>query len=527
MKIDIKQTFFRWLPWLIIALGFVLRLDQYLFNRSLWLDEAFFVVNVVDRTFLELFKAPLEYTGHIMPPGILVMAKLFITLFGNSDFILRLFPFLCGIVSLVLFYQLAKIYLSAKAVPLALFLFAISDSLIIYSSMFKQYSSDVMIAIALLLLVAHLRRNTLTFARLFILTIVGILAVWFSHASVFILATIGIYLILPYLLNKQWQTVIELSAVYWAWLLSFAILYFLIINIETPTNAWMHEFWTIHNAFMPSPFSVEWLQWFYDKFLLTMKNPASLEHVELAGIFVIIGCISMLANRKGILFLLTLPVLIALIASFFEQYAFHGRLLLFLMPALYLIIAEGIVQLQVRLLPYPKTSIVTIAIQMILFVSIIDFPLYNRNVHKEVPVQEIKPALEHVQENKQANDVIYLYYWAEPAFRYYAKYYDFNYEDCHIITPLPTNKYTKEVDYSRNKRNLKPVRVNETQCILGISEYFGGSKRELDKLRGRVWFIFSHVGGHRRELFVKHLDKRGTRLDEKIQPGVFVYLYKL
>jgi 4-amino-4-deoxy-L-arabinose transferase-like glycosyltransferase len=522
MKIDIKQTFFRWLPWLIIALGFVLRLDQYLFNRSLWLDEAFFVVNVVDRTFLELFKAPLEYSGHIMPPGVLVMAKLSITLFGNSDFILRLFPFLCGVLSLVLFYQLAKVYISEKAVPLALFFFAISGTLIFYSSEFKQYSSDVMIVIALLLLVAHLQGNTLTFARLFILTIVGTLAVWFSHASVFILATIGIYLILPYLLNKQWQTVIELAAVYWIWLLSFAILYFLIINIETPTNAWMHEFWTIHNAFMPSPFSVEGIQWFYDRFLLTMKNPGSLNNVQLAGCLVIMGCITMLANRKGTLFLLTLPVFIALIVSSFEKYAFHTRLLLFLMPALYLIIAEGIVQLQVKLLAYPKTSIVTIAIQIILFLSIIDFPLYKRSVR-----QEIKPVMEYVQENKQANDVIYLYYWAEPAFRYYANFYDFNYDDCHIITPLPTNKYTKEVDYSRNKRNLKPVRVNETQCILGISEYFGGSKRELDKLRGRVWFIFSHVGGHRRELFVKHLDKRGTRLDEKRQPGVFLYLYKL
>jgi hypothetical protein len=41
MKIDIKQTFFRWLPWLIIALGFILRLDLYFWNRSLWLDEPF------------------------------------------------------------------------------------------------------------------------------------------------------------------------------------------------------------------------------------------------------------------------------------------------------------------------------------------------------------------------------------------------------------------------------------------------------------------------------------------------------
>jgi 4-amino-4-deoxy-L-arabinose transferase-like glycosyltransferase len=526
MKTEIKQNFVRWLPWLIIALGFILRLDQYFLNRSLWLDEAFFAVNIIDRTFLELFEAPLEYTSHIMPPGFLVMAKLSITLFGNSDFILRLFPFVCGVLSLVLFYQLAKVYISAKAVPLALFFFAVSDYLIYYSSEFQQYSSDVMIAIALFLLVAHLRKNTLTFAKLFILTIVGILAVWFSYASVFILATIGIYLILPYLLNKQWETVIELAAVYWVWLLNFAILYFLIINVDTSSNQWLYQFLKEKNAFMPFPFSVEgiqWFQWLYDRFLLVMKYPGSLDNVEIAGCAVIIGCIAMLANRKGALFLLTLPVLIALIVSSFEKYPFHSSFLLFLMPALYLIIAEGIVQFQVKLLVYSKTSIVTVAIQIILVVSLIDFPIHSRQVS-----QEIKPVLEHVQKNRQDKDIVYLYYWVEPAFRYYANSYHFNYDDCHIITPLPTtNEYTKEVNYFRSKRDLKPVKVNETQCILGIAESFGASRRELNKLRGRVWFIFSHIREHRRNLFLKHLDTRGTRLDENIQKGAFAYLYKL
>ena len=520
MTVETKQTFFRWLPWLIIALGFILRLDQYLFNRSLWLDEAFFVVNVVDRTFLELFQAPLEYSSHIMPPGFLVMGKLSITLFGNSDFILRLYPFVCGVLSLVLFYQLAKLCISAKAVPLALFFFAISDYLIYYSSEFKQYSSDVMIVIALFLLAFNLRTHTLTYARLFLFTIAGMAAIWFSHASVFILATIGIYLALPYLRNRQWQPIISLTVVYGIWLLNFAILYFLIINVDTPSNEWLHQFWRGKDAFMP--FSAEGFQWLYDRFLLALKNPGSLDNVQVAGFVVIIGCITMLANRKGTLFLLALPVLIALIVSSFEKYVFHSRLILFLMPALYLIIAEGIVQLQVKLLAYPKTSIVTVAIQIILVVSLTDFPLHHRHVS-----QEIKPVLEYMQKNRQDKDTVYLYYWAEPAFRYYANFYNFNYDDCHIITPLPTKEYTNEVDYSRSKLGLKPVKVNETQCVLGISDSYRGSRRELDKLRGRVWFIFSHVSKHRLKMFLKHLDTRGTRLDENIQPGAFAYLYKL
>lgn len=520
----IRATFFRWLPWLIIAIGFILRLDQYLFNRSLWLDEALFVVNVVDRTFLELFEAPLEYTGYIMPPGVLVMAKLFVTLFGNNEFVLRLFPFLCGTISLLLFYKMAKLYVSASAVPLALFFFAISDTLIFYSSEFKQYSSDVMIVIILFLLVAHLRANVLTFAKLLFLTIVGMIAVWFSHSSVFILATIGIYLALPFLLNKQWSKLIKLATVYGIWLFNFAILYFFFINIDIPLNKWLHEFWIIANAFMPSPFSSEGLYWLYRTFFMALKYPGGLGNVYLAGYLVIIGCIVLFANKKETLFLLIFPALIALFASSLQQYAFSGRLLLFLMPILYLIIAEGIMQIQVKLLTYPKIAIVTGVAQVILVAHLIDYPIYHRHV-----VQEIKPILEHVQKNRQNQDLFYIYYWAEPAFRYYAKNYNFNYGDCHTITPIPHNEFIKEVDYSRSVRVSNPILVDEIQCILGASEIFPQSQPDLEQLqgRGRVWFIFSHIGDHERRLFLNYLDTIGTKLDENLQPGTSVYLYKI
>jgi hypothetical protein len=51
----------RWtLPWLIIGLGIVLRLTQYVFNRSLWYDEANLALNIIDRSVLELFQ-PLDH----------------------------------------------------------------------------------------------------------------------------------------------------------------------------------------------------------------------------------------------------------------------------------------------------------------------------------------------------------------------------------------------------------------------------------------------------------------------------------
>lgn len=524
MELNFKKMFWQWLPWVIIALGLIFRLDQYLFNRSLWLDEAFIAVNIAERTFSELLKPPLEYSSYIVPPAFLLMEKLSVTLFGNSDLILRFFPFLSGSLAMILYYPMAKRYVSERAVPVALLLFAISGPLIFYSSELKQYSSDVLIVIILFWLTDIYRTSDLTLRRLLTLTIAGTVAVWFSHPSVFILAAIGIYITVPYLLKRDWLSVARLIAVFLVWLLNFAIIYLFFIRFDTISNIWMRQFWTIENAFMPLPFSKEGFVWLCKTLLMILKYPGNLENVHLAGYLVIIGTIALFRNRKRTLFLIILPILTALTVSFFKQYAFSGRLLLFLMPGLYLIIAESIVQIKVTLSIYPKTALITVVIQLILLANIVDYPVYRRK-----RVQEIKPVLEYMEQTRQNKDTTYLYYWSEPAFRYYAARYNFNFEDCHMINPVPDNEYCKEVDYFRKKMGLKPVTVAGTQLILGTSESFNQSKADLDKLKnhGRVWFLFSHINEHERTLFLNYLDTLGKRLDQKTECGAFTYLYEL
>ncbi len=525
MNLNIKPIFWRWLPWLIIALGIILRLDQYLFNRSLWLDEAFIAVNFIDKTLWELLQPPLDYSHSIIiPPGFLIMAKLSITLFGNSDFILRLFPFICGVTSLLLFYYMAKAYISNAAVPLALFLFAISNSLIFYSSEFKQYSSDVTITIALFLLVTYIQTHRLTIKRLLLLAILGALAVWFSHPAAFILATIGSYFMLWNGLNRKWQQMIIFAIVSFIWLLSFLVMYFFTMGggLETsPIGDYLLHLWKSWNTFMPSPFSMEGIQWLYDKYIKMFEYPASLGIFALAAGLFFVGCITLLAHRKGALFLLTVPFVVVLATSYFEKYPFADRMILFLVPAMYLIIAEAVIQIQVKLLSYKS---VTVAVQIILFAAVVNYPIYSLQLR-----QETKPVFEYLQKNVQTTDTLYLYQWVEPAFRYYASNYNFNYNDCHIVTHQQKSDLTREIDYFRSKQGFKPVSVNETQCILGISGNFYQVQPELEKLqnRGRVWFVFSHINEHERSLFLNYLDTKGVRIDDNWQPGASVHLYQL
>ena len=70
------------LSWLIIVFGIVVRLVQYLSNRSLWADEAALALNIVNRSYSELGQ-PLDY-DQAAPIGFLWLEKLAIDIFGNK-----------------------------------------------------------------------------------------------------------------------------------------------------------------------------------------------------------------------------------------------------------------------------------------------------------------------------------------------------------------------------------------------------------------------------------------------------------
>lgn len=541
-----SYTFLRWLPWLIIILGFTLRLQQYLSDRSLWLDELFVAANfITDKPLAELLTPPLDYShSYIVPIGFMLITKLLTHWFGNSELILRLFPLLSGLASLLLFYKVAKIYISPNAVPLALFLFAISDKLIYYTSEFKQYASDVAIALMLLWLLAYLRQNnttTLTPKKLFLLTLIGITTPWFSHPSVFMLATIGSYLTFFYLFTERHlPSLIKLFGVYLLWLLSFIVMYTLTTNggVESsPVGQWLTTFWKGQRAFMPSVLSKDGLIWIIHNYAAMFILPGSLGRSELAGWLFLLGCLTLFINKKSAttLLLLILPLFITAFASSFQLYPFSGRLLLFLTPMMYLIIAEGITHLRIDLSyhnNYPNIPrLLTLTTQMMLTLYLFNYyPITNQSILQSRTNQEIRPVIEYVHTHKQPNDIVYFYYWSEPALRYYGNTYGFNYNDCHLITPLTTDQVIKEIDYFRIKQNLQPVPINSTHCILGIHENFDRFKQDLDLLKSqqgsRVWFIFSHIDDGQRTTFLNYMNNISTHKDEYLQPGAMTYLYQ-
>src|SRR5215216_5286159 len=92
--------------WFIVGIGSALRILQYAANRSLSIDESFLALNLISKSPRELLQS-LAF-NQAAPLGFLEAEKLTLTIFGRSEYALRLLPLLASLVALVAFYGLAQ-----------------------------------------------------------------------------------------------------------------------------------------------------------------------------------------------------------------------------------------------------------------------------------------------------------------------------------------------------------------------------------------------------------------------------------
>src|SRR6476659_7061267 len=175
---------------LLILLGVALRAWAYFSNASLWLDELLVSRNILGLPLSHLLTKPL-LLDQVAPRGFLLLEKLAVDTLGRNELALRFFPFLCSVASVVLFHRLANRALGGWAAVFALALFAIGVPFIQYGVEVKQYIFDATAAMLLLYLALTLHDSETTIQRLVLAGLAAFAIIWFSQASVVVMAGIG------------------------------------------------------------------------------------------------------------------------------------------------------------------------------------------------------------------------------------------------------------------------------------------------------------------------------------------------
>lgn len=494
----LKAKFFHYLSLLAILFGIALRCVQYLSNRSLWGDEASLALNIVDRSYLELLQ-PLDY-NQAAPPGFLWIEKLAVQLFGNNEYALRLFPLIAGIVSLFALYELGKKSLSLMAVPIAIILFATLKEPLYYATEVKQYSSDVMVALLIALLLIPLQNQILTKGKIVLIGSLGILAIWLSHPAIFVLAGIEISNCILTPAIKRKEILFNRIPLYLIWLIGFVSLYFL-----TFVNATKNQ--TLQNSWKPeypqSIFDVIWLLTSLRRFF---DNPLGFQIIyEVAIVVFIIGSVVFFRKNKQLFLVLMSPLVMTLAAAYLHKYPFRVRLILFLTPFFILVIAEGGAFL---ISQFGKHNKIKRVLGLLISALVIIPPVILSSKFFFVPEtrHEIRPIVEYIKTHQQPDDGIFLAGGSPDQFDYYAAKYGYS-KSMYFI--LPYDDFFNPKTFS--EQNWEEI------------------KRTTPHLQNkqRVWFVVSGLKKVREVIVQPSLDRLGQKLDYFSTPGSLTYLYKI
>ena len=498
------EAFFRadYLWWGIVLLGSLLRLRQYLLNRSMWGDEASLALNLVTRNFSELMQL-LDY-HQAAPIGFLFIEKLSILVFGNHDYILRLFPLVASIFAIYLIYKFARASFGTFGL-FAVSMFSISWMLVYYSSELKQYTSDITAALLLVYLAGNCFKENVRGKDFITLGAAGAIVIWISHPSVFIMVGVGLALLLEKLTRKSfapWAWILGVGA---AWIASFGLEYLVSLR-HIVADEYLIDYW--RRAYVPMP---PWSnkRWFVDTyytFLFFAFHRGDNMMAVITLVLTAIGTISLLIRDRKIALLVISPFVVAVILSALERYPLKNRFLLFLIPFAFFLMAEGFRGIYWLGAKWkPKLSAIFSGVLAVIVIWQIAPITYEKVVSGDR--EDIRPVLAYVAENSQPGDILYVFHRTETVFKYYAPFYGLDKGNIQIGLYDPRKRVALE---------------NYTSEVYGLV----GNQR--------VWFIFSEVADcndcapeDTQTFYLDYINLVGVLVDSFDGTGANAYLYDL
>ncbi|MFT6000796.1 MAG: hypothetical protein ACI81P_003260 [Neolewinella sp.] len=323
----------KWSCLALITLGAALWVINWWAGRPLFLDEANVARNLYDRTFAGLL-LPLDHKQYA-PPLYLLAAKACGEVFGFGERALRLPAILGGVLAIGGLVLAGKRLKLGWWLMLPLTLAFLNPEVLRYVGEVKPYSIDL--GLAACLTAMALSRQRYSWSSW---SIVGVFAVWLSLPSVFVLGAAGIgFLLFPTTLERKKQPNERLIwlGVGAIWLFSFAVLYFTVLR-PAIGSSYLN---TYHKAyFLPFPQSnYPWKQ--LGEILLSIPK-LTFGFTTIAIFFgsaaLGIGWLQSSWFQRA---LFAGPLLLVLAVSGFGYYSIIPRLLLFMLPGLWLLATIG------------------------------------------------------------------------------------------------------------------------------------------------------------------------------------------
>jgi hypothetical protein len=531
----LRILFSQRLLWLLILVGVALRIRQYAIDRSLWMDESFVALNILGRGVRKLLSVPLDF-NQAVPAGFLVVEKLSTQAFGKSEYSLRVLPLVCGVAAIPLFVSVARRTLSSLALPFAVGLFAVSGSLVYYSSELKPYSVDVLAALAIYVMSFAALQRRLTVVRALFFGLAGAVLILVSYAAIFVAAGCGVVVLGVLLLDRHFDWIRPALLVAGLWALG-AILFLVFSIFSFKSYTGLVDAGVSFSG--GRPFWYGPIHWCWTRvrevaiacgFYGPLSSPLVIVSL-LAATLAIVGAVEFFFRRRRDFALLIAPILVTLSVSAVGRFPIAARSILFVTPLVFLFVANGAVTLLRRLRGWTVPALV--ALFAVLVVGTASFGAGTADPFASVRPNEIKTSLSYIVGHWRKGDVLYVHYATQYAFGYYLQC------DCFSPSGRPDMHSLWSVQRiavaDHGEQFPRAFASRSPRLIIGTPAWqTSGSdfEADVDRIRShqRAWILvtWTFSAGERdfmrRRLFAP-LDRRGKETASIAGRGTHLYLY--
>ena len=327
----------------VVFLGAILRLNEYLGNRPLWIDELMLALNIGRRSFAGLLTS-LDYE-QTAPLLFLWSVKATTVFAGMNEYALRAIPLVAGVLLPWMTWRMARALAGTATGLIAAALAAVAVPLIYYSAEVKPYGTDALVGAALLLLALRTRVAPDRTATWWHLVVAGLLGLLAALPAPFLLAGGIAALLGDPRIRAEAALRKRLALLTVVWSLAIIILYATVYRAGA-ANPYLRRFW--EGTFL-IPGSGDFSARLYAfgtalAFPLT-PLPGGLP-LRWSLALLAVGLL-LLARRAGLsgALLVGVPFVAVAGASALARYAIGGRLLLVLAPGLFVLVAAPLAEL--------------------------------------------------------------------------------------------------------------------------------------------------------------------------------------
>lgn len=392
----------------IIVSGIIVSILMNCVGRTLWLDEAMLAFSFSKRSLLELTNGVFEW-DQSAPVLYLYCVKILTLLFGNTEAVLRSFSVFSYIVVLFLSGYAAKKLLGVKYPILVAAFLANMNFILKYSNEFKQYLSECIWVLLVLILYYFYKEKSLAWWK------VGLgfmIFVWGANPACFFIGGVLLYEFFSGIFAKDRLLIRNSILIGVCVMASFALYYFYWLRGIALSGS-MQSYW--ENASFPLiPRGIADLKlaqsMVYEIFITFREARIFIIAFVLAAFL-----IGIFWEKNKYCTVIFLGFLVTLFASYIHMFPIADRLWCFSYPIFTILAFYALDKMAVS---SKKGELVAIFLMFTLMLTNNGILVYRNGENVYQAGEEANPVIAYLQEHVKEGEKVYVYYQSIPVTKY-------------------------------------------------------------------------------------------------------------